>query len=273
MVWTPPCVQHVLEALTDDLDFWVFAVDNPRLPAVLAELDPLQSSTLRSHTGCLELLSTLVSDWPVVELTSAYRDAIEQSATLCWQAYLASWRCGEPAADFSRGALPSARAGSRPSWMPPWPDDLARFAGQKLAETFRLAVEATLSEREGKPGVPARRAFSMLVSDSTLSRTALSRNLSVSEAYLSRAFQDCFGTGLADQRARLRMARFLDIARANSDGALERARAEAGFGSYAQLHRTFVRYTQGGVQDYLSGRGLARAAGIVCGDDVTWRLE
>jgi AraC-like DNA-binding protein len=79
----------------------------------------------------------------------------------------------------------------------------------------------------------------MLLEQPWLDRPALCRALDVSEGYLSRRFSAELGVSLLEQRARLRVVRFIAHVTRERRSYLDAALL-AGFGSYSQLHRVFV---------------------------------
>jgi AraC-like DNA-binding protein len=83
-------------------------------------------------------------------------------------------------------------------------------------------------------------ACNLMLADPSMDRVALGQALDVSGAYLSRRFQSDLATTLQEQRIRIRLALF--VTRVMRDGrSFLNAALDAGFGSYSQLHRVFVR--------------------------------
>jgi AraC-like DNA-binding protein len=210
----------------------------------LSELNPCDQQV---RLGLLhELPST-----PVVEPARRYGDALEVAAHAAWSSYLVQ-AAKHPPLD------------ARFSWMPSWQAPSSRTAQDQLIAVFHAALAATRSEATALPKrCVARLAFDALMSDPTLSRHALSRRLDVSEGHLSRRFPEIFGASLVSQRARLRLTRFLTLAKASHSANLLHSALEAGFGSYAQLHRVFTCHSSFSPSGYLQGRGLLAAGTVV----------
>jgi len=80
----------------------------------------------------------------------------------------------------------------------------------------------------------------LLLEQPGLDRASVCRALDVSESYLSRRFQSELGVSFAEQRARLRIGRFVTHVAREGKSYLEAALL-SGFGSYSQLHRVFVQ--------------------------------
>lgn len=85
-----------------------------------------------------------------------------------------------------------------------------------------------------------RQAAALLCQDPGLSRSHLAQALSLNREHLSRLFVDELGVGLAAYRNRVRLARSVALLEAGHRSVTE-AGFDAGFGSYPQFHRSFVR--------------------------------
>ena len=93
-----------------------------------------------------------------------------------------------------------------------------------------------------------------MLAEPSLKRSDLCRALDVSGGYLSRRFHAELGATLQEQRARVRVARFVSqVARGRSSW-LDAALA-AGFGSYSQFYRTFTRLVGVGPRAYICEGG------------------
>ena len=103
-------------------------------------------------------------------------------------------------------------------------------------------------------------ASAALLEDPSLSRPSVCRLLDVSEGYLSRRFQAELGVSFQEQRARVRVARFVTHVSRGGRSALQAA-LDAGFGSYSQLHRAFTYVVGMSPRHYLRQGGReARSA-------------
>ena len=83
----------------------------------------------------------------------------------------------------------------------------------------------------------------LLFDEPSLERSALCHALDVSEGHFSRSFQRELGIAFAQQRARMRIARFVTHVTRDRWNYLDAALA-SGFGSYSQLYRAFTRVVQ-----------------------------
>jgi AraC-like DNA-binding protein len=133
-------------------------------------------------------------------------------------------------------------------------DDLvaADDVASRLRRALSTAWLATRREHD------SRRALSLvelgaclLFDEPALERSALCRALDVSEGHLSRRFQSELGISFAEQRARLRIARFVTHVARDRWSYLDAALA-SGFGSYSQLHRVFSRVVRASPRSYFS---------------------
>jgi AraC-like DNA-binding protein len=130
------------------------------------------------------------------------------------------------------------------------------IAAADMPSRLRLALStAWLATRREHD---SRRALSLvelgsclLFDDPGLERSALCHALDVSEGYLSRCFPSELGISFSEQRARLRIARFVTHVARDRWSYLDAALA-AGFGSYSQLHRVFTRVVQASPRKYFS---------------------
>ena len=94
-----------------------------------------------------------------------------------------------------------------------------------------------------------------------VNRPDLCRRLEVSPSFLSHTFAAQLGVTLTEYRDRARAARFLTVAEGGAP--LTRAAFDAGFGSYAQCHRVFVKLVGMGPREYLRGPDRGRLMGAV----------
>jgi AraC-like DNA-binding protein len=92
----------------------------------------------------------------------------------------------------------------------------------------------------------------VLLEPPALDRTSVCRALDVSKSYLSRRFRAELGVSFAEQRARLRIARFVTHVTREGRNYLDAALL-SGFGSYSQLHRVFVQLVYMSPRAYFGG--------------------
>lgn len=116
------------------------------------------------------------------------------------------------------------------NWAMPW-----AFARMWLA--FRAAAERP--QRVLHPTIAHARS---LIHDEpdVWGRDDLARECGLSSAHFSRLFTEQVGMPLTDYRNQLRLAAALDLLRDTTDDVLTVA-LRAGFGSYPQFHRIFVK--------------------------------
>ncbi len=101
--------------------------------------------------------------------------------------------------------------------------------------------EATTSYRT-HPGV--QRAIEILEHDPSLALSDVARRSHLSYSRLSRLFKKEVGRTMAEYRTNCRLLRVDEIVERNTNTNLLAAAAAAGFGSYAQFYRCFVRDRQ-----------------------------
>lgn len=99
----------------------------------------------------------------------------------------------------------------------------------------------------------ARKTLAAVQSDPQLQFDALARRLKIGAGELGRHFHKELGLKLVDFRTRIRLMLFVE--HFGREGvSLTRAAAAAGFGSYAQAHRSFRHYLGCSPREYFSGR-------------------
>lgn len=254
--WIPPGVQHMVVDFSPGADFWVLQPGPALLQLALAQLqvqprfgggaNGLFGAGEQPGLAWLAKLSTFLPDPPVFVPKQGDLTDFEAQAELTWRAYL----------DAQREPVPNPRF----NWIPAWSQSRARVARSLLLELvcqgFRMApAEATQARL-------ARRAFNLILQEPQLSREQLCERLAISESHLSRRFPAIFGSSLVEQRARTRLVAFIALSRPPGVNLLH-ASLDAGFGSYAQLHRVLTRHSGCGAREYLSGGDL-RVASITC---------
>ncbi len=248
VAWIPPAVAHVVEDLTPQTDFWVLQPGPKLFEQALARAAGAPSTEPGAWRG---RMSRVLPDPPVLRPAAAELGAFEAAAELAWSAYLHALR--HPILD------------ARFEWLPAWDEASAGQARRLLLELTVRALRMTLPAITTTKERLARRAFDLLLTDPMLTRDELCERLAVSEGHLSRRFHELFGATLVEQRARARLCAFVTAAR--TDRNLLQAGMNAGFGSYAQLHRVFTRHSGCGPREYLSGGAdlqlakVTRAAG------------
>lgn len=126
---------------------------------------------------------------------------------------------------------------------------------QQLGVAARSAMAATQTDHQFTRATSlVELACNLLQADPGLDRAALCRALDVSGAYLSRRFRTELGTTLQEQRVRVRLTLFVTRVMHDRRTFLQAA-LDAGFGSYSQLHRVFVRLAGCTPRQYFAGGG------------------
>lgn len=154
-----------------------------------------------------------------------------------WVARLGLLAAGRPVVELTRHTQDELMDDvDSTSSEPSWPRD----AKPRLRRALANAWHATQRHRdERRQNSLVELACCMLLEQPWLDRPALCRALDVSEGYLSRRFSAELGVSLLEQRARLRVVRFIAHVTRERRSYLDAALL-AGFGSYSQLHRVFV---------------------------------
>lgn len=226
LVWHVPGLAHDLVSASSDLEFRIVHIE-PELIAAVASaglLEGLAGGRCEVFARWPLELGRYVAGRPVVELQHRDYDALLED-------------CEQRS------------------------DETGRFvdATGRLKQALQSAWRATRSDHDDlRPSSLVELACDLLLQDASLDRPELCRQLDVSEGYLSRRFAAELGTTLQDQRARLRILRFLALATGGRNW-LEAALL-AGFGSYSQLHRVFVRLVGMSPRKYLSHGGRNQRA-------------
>lgn len=224
LVWHLPGVEHELREASSDLDLRVVQVE-PDLCADVART--LRAPSERraaspalddNFSGWTRELGWLASARPVVELANADRDRLLEDCEIT---------CSE-------GLLPAQ-------------------SSQRLRSALAHAWRATSRHHEAtRASSVVELACWLLLEQPALDRTSVCRALDVSESYLSRRFQAELGVSFAEQRARLRIARFVTHVAREGKNYLDAAFL-SGFGSYSQLHRVFVKLVYVSPRAYFGG--------------------
>lgn len=224
LVWHLPGVEHAVHETSADCELRVVHVEpdlcadvQRELGAWVSQNQPVCTSS-GSFGGWVHELGALVCGRPVVELARRDLDAL---AELC------DATCADE----------STSAGEVPS---------------RLRRALAIAWRATRREHDsGRPLSLVELGASLLFDEPSLERSAVCRALDVSEGHLSRCFQRELGIAFAEQRARMRVARFVTHVTRDRWTYLDAALA-CGFGSYSQLHRVFTRVVQANPRSYFS---------------------
>jgi AraC-like DNA-binding protein len=249
LAWIAPSVEHVTDELSENADFWILQLEPWLVDCSLAKFDRgYEHAQDRRHW--LRRLIEFIPDPPLLMPTRGDFERLEYCAEQAWQCYLSAW---------ANQAAPDPRF----EWIPPWTKSTALQARALLSDVFVEALRITQIEKlRSTTRRLAREAFDVLLRDPELSRLQLCDRLNVSEGHLSRRFPDVFGANLVEQRARLRLVTFLGYVKSKANANMLSACLNAGFGSYAQLHRVFSAHSAYGPREYLYGEGQLCAAKI-----------
>jgi AraC-like DNA-binding protein len=224
LVWQLPGVEHAVYETSPDCELRVVHVEPDLCAEVGRELGAHGTTNKPvyagpgSFSGWAHDLGALACGRPVVELTRRDLDALTEV-------------CHSTCAD---GALPADEVPSR------------------LRLALSTAWLATRREHDSRRDLSLVELGSCLLFDEPgLERSALCHALDVSEGYLSRRFQRELGISFFEQRARMRIARFVTHVTRDGWNYLDAALA-SGFGSYSQLYRVFARVVQENPRNYFS---------------------
>lgn len=224
LVWQLPGVEHEVLDVSPDCELRVLHVEPDLCAQVWSELGLLSSVDKPvcpgpgAFTGWAHELGALVGGRPVVELARRDLDALMDL-------------CDATCAD---GSL------------------LADEVPSRLRRALATAWRATEREHDRRRDLSLVELGSCLLFDEPgLERSQLCRAMDVSEGYLSRCFQRELGISFSEQRARVRIARFVTSVTREGWNYLDAALA-SGFGSYSQLHRVFTRIVRENPRNYFS---------------------
>lgn len=224
LVWQLPGVEHAVYDVSSDCEMRVLHVEPDLCAQVGRELglhggknQPVYPGS-GSFSGWAHELGALVCGRPVVEIARHDLDALMEL-------------CHATCADGSVAA-----------------DDVP----SRLRLALSTAWLATRREHDSRRALSLVELGSCLLFDEPdLERSALCHALDVSEGHLSRCFQRELGLSFSEQRARVRIARFVTHVARDQWNYLDAALA-SGFGSYSQLHRVFTRVVQASPRSYFS---------------------
>jgi AraC-like DNA-binding protein len=222
LVWLLPGVEHAVTGLSSDCELRVIQVEPDLCVSAARELNGAGVAEATpgagSFSGWAEQLGRLTCGRPVVELSQRDRDhLLEQCDATC------------------------ADSGMTPGEVP-----------GRLRRALTVAWSATLGDHDSRrPLSLVELAACLLFEVPSLERSAVCRALDVSEGYLSRRFSQELGISFSEQRARLRIARFVTHVNRDRQNYLAAA-LSSGFGSYSQLHRVFSRIVRVSPKNYFS---------------------
>ncbi len=215
LIWHLPSVCHELAFASRDLDMRVVHVE-----ADVARAAALERGSNAAAPGWGRDLHWLAASQPVVELRRADVDTLLDD-------------CDSDFVD-----------------APPRVDPAPR-----LRRLLRNAWQSSAANRDGgRASSIAELATCLLLEEPALDRPSVCRLLDVSEGHLSRCFSRELGVSFLTQRARIRVSHFASYVERGGITMLDAA-LRAGFGSYAQFHRTFCRVVGMSPTDYFRRGG------------------
>lgn len=226
LAWHLPSISHELVFASQDLDMRVVHIE-PDVASAVCDVPAAlkkQAAPPSALSGWVHDLGWLAAGRPVVELSRA-------------DTYRLLDDCDTP---FDN---------------PPKPEE----ARERLVRLLRNALTASRACQATRPDSIVELACCLLLEQPGLGRGGVSRRLDLSTGYLSRCFQKELGVSFATQRARIRIARFVAHVECERQTLLEAA-LSAGFGSYAQLHRTFCALVGMSPRNYLHRGGRQQRA-------------
>jgi len=230
LIWHLPGVEHQLVAASSDCEFTVVQAEPDQCSAIMRGFGAVArdetNASPTSFAGWVRALGRLTAGRPVVEVKRSDRDLLLEACSVTSQ---------------STTLRPEQSA-------------------HRLHVAFANAWRATLSDHDDRRLTSlVELACCLLLEDPSLDRPSICRALDVSESYLSRRFQLELGISFVEQRTRLRLVRFSTHVARDNRNYLEAA-LEAGFGSYSQLHRVFVRLAGIGPREYFAQGGRNKRA-------------
>lgn len=221
LVWHLPGVEHALDEVSPDCELRIVHVEPDLCTKLVRRPWPAQNRSAAeqspSSLGFAYGLGKLTCGRPVVELKAKDRDRLlEYCDATCAGAALTA----DEVSIRVRGAL-------------------------------SVAWAATIADHDDRRPLSVVELASCLVfDDPSLERSAVCRELDVSEGYLSRRFPAELGVSFSVQRARNRVAAFVTQVNRERRNYLEAALA-SGFDSYSQLHRVFCQLVGTNPRAYL----------------------
>jgi AraC-like DNA-binding protein/quercetin dioxygenase-like cupin family protein len=218
LIWHLPGIEHELVEASSDLDLRVVHLEpDLAVAAGRGAASPSDEALPHAFSGWVPKLGTFAAGRPVVELTQKCHDDLLDC-------------CDTPSF-----ALRDSRE-----------------APLRLRAALERAWQATVSDHDDRRETSwVELASCLLLHEPWLDRPAVCRALGVSEGYLSRCFQRELGISFLEQRARVRVVRFVAHVTRDRRSLLDAAFL-AGFGSYSQLHRVFTNIVGVGPRPYFS---------------------
>jgi AraC-like DNA-binding protein len=223
LAWHLPSIPHELVFASHDLDMRVVHIE-PDVASAVCGVGGKHADSFSALSAWVHDLGWLATGRPVVELRQADADRLLDD-------------CDAP---FDK---------------PPEPAE----ARVRLVRLLRNALTASRACQATRPSPIVELACCLLLEEPGLDRGGVCRRLDLSAGYLSRCFQKDLGVSFATQRARIRIARFVAHVDCEHQNLLEAA-LSAGFGSYAQLHRTFCALVGMSPTNYLRRGGRQQRA-------------
>lgn len=234
LIWHLPGMEHEMLSASPDLDLRVVHVE-PDLVGCSRPSAGARTLGQDSFAPWVRDLGWLAAGRPVVGLQRRDRDALLED-------------CELPSSERHNEDERSERC--------------------RLTRVLASAYRATRSDHDDRcPNSLVELACCLLLEQPSLARSDVCRELGVSEGYLSRRFNAELGISFLEQRARLRLVRFLTHVTRERQNFLQ-ASLHAGFGSYSQLHRVFTQLIGMSPRAYLQ-RGGRNGRGLVTGPQAT----
>lgn len=232
LIWHLPGIEHEMVSASADLDLRVVHVEPDLIACSRPQAHPAERQNPDSFGHWIRELGWLAAGRPVIELKRRDEHALLED-------------CDLPSTERRPGHDEQSER-----------DRLARALGN--------AYRATCVDHDDlRPNSLVELACCLLLERPSLARSEVCRELGVSEGYLSRRFRAELGISFLEQRARLRLVRFLTHVTRERQNFLE-ASLSAGFGSYSQLHRVFSQLIGMSPRAYLQ-RGGRNGRGLVTG--------
>lgn len=226
LLWHLPGIEHRAVEASADCDFVVVQAEPylcAKVGAQLRRARRAEADASEPFAAWIRELGWLSAGRPVVELKRTDRDRVLEAC----------------AVTFERDQLE--------------PEDARRRVQAALDAAWRATID---DHDDRRPSSLVELACCYLLEQPSLAQPALCRELDVSESYLSRCFRAELGPAFVEQRARVRLSTFCtEVSRGQN---FLEAALSAGFGSYSQLHRVFVRLVGVNPRDYFLHGGRNR---------------
>jgi AraC-like DNA-binding protein len=226
LVWLLPGIEHHLDDASSDFDFRVVHVEPDLCADVARELAPRVAAVAapRDFYEWTRNLGWLAAGRPVVEIKKSDQDRLLDDCEV------------------------TCSNGLSPEQTP-----------LRVRSALTNAWRATMADHDSRrPNSLVELASCLLLEQPALDRPSVCRALDVSEGYLSRRFRAELGVSFLEQRARLRLSRFVTHVTRERRNYVDAA-LRAGFGSYSQMHRVFSHLVGEPPRAYLRGGRNRRA--------------